>query len=110
MKNLRALSIRQPHAENILRGKKKIEYRSRPTNVRERVYIYASNNPAHEIHWKKIKMKPGDLPTGILVGTVEIIGCKEKEGEYHWKLANPKRMAKKLKPKKKPQPVWFYPF
>jgi predicted transcriptional regulator len=41
-----ALSIRQPHAEQTLRGKKKIEYRSMPTNKRERVYIYASMTPA----------------------------------------------------------------
>ena len=38
----RAISIRQPYAELILRGKKKNEFRSRPTNIRERVYIYAA--------------------------------------------------------------------
>ncbi|MCH8823922.1 MAG: ASCH domain-containing protein [Planctomycetes bacterium] len=30
---MRALSIRQPYAELILRGKKTIEYRSRPTKI-----------------------------------------------------------------------------
>ena len=39
---MRALSVRQPHAEAIMRRVKKIEYRSRPTNIREVVYIYAS--------------------------------------------------------------------
>ena len=38
----RALSIRQPYAEQILRGTKEIEYRSVKTNIRERIYIYAS--------------------------------------------------------------------
>src|SRR5262245_60102384 len=38
---MRALSIRQPHAEAIMRGVKKTEYRSGPTNVRGRVLIYA---------------------------------------------------------------------
>ncbi|MBI4768802.1 MAG: ASCH domain-containing protein [Deltaproteobacteria bacterium] len=38
----RAISIRQPWVELILLGKKKAEYRSRPTKIRERVYIYAS--------------------------------------------------------------------
>ena len=47
MKNMRALSIRHPYAEQILRGKKKAEYRSRPTNIRERVYIYASLTPGY---------------------------------------------------------------
>jgi hypothetical protein len=46
-RSIRALSIRQPHAENILRGRKRIEYRSRPTKIiGERVYIYASLRPA----------------------------------------------------------------
>jgi hypothetical protein len=40
---MRALSIRQPYAELILRGEKTIEYRSRPTKIiGERFYIYAS--------------------------------------------------------------------
>ncbi len=40
---MRALSIRQPYAELILRGIKTIEYRSRPTRIiGERFWIYAS--------------------------------------------------------------------
>lgn len=40
---MRALSIRQPYAELILRGIKRIEYRSRPTKIiGERFYIYAA--------------------------------------------------------------------
>ncbi len=39
---MKALSIRQPHAEAIMCDAKPIEFRSRPTNVRERVYIDAS--------------------------------------------------------------------
>ena len=39
---MRALSIRQPYAELILRGIKTVEYRSRPTRiVGERFWIYA---------------------------------------------------------------------
>jgi predicted transcriptional regulator len=44
---MRALSIRQPYAELILRGLKPIEFRSRPTKIiGERFYIYASKKPA----------------------------------------------------------------
>jgi hypothetical protein len=44
---MRALSIRQPFAEMILRGIKTVEYRSRPTKiVGERFWIYASKNKA----------------------------------------------------------------
>ena len=40
---MQALSIRQPYAELILRGIKRIEFRSRPTRrIGERFYIYAS--------------------------------------------------------------------
>jgi hypothetical protein len=38
---MRALSIRQPHAEAIMRSVKTIEFRSRATRIRGRVYIYA---------------------------------------------------------------------
>ena len=41
----RALSIRQPYAEMILRGIKVIQYRPMLTNIRGRVYIYASQKP-----------------------------------------------------------------
>src|SRR3954466_12012096 len=43
MRVVRALSIRQPWAELILRGVKTVEYRSRPTRVvGERFWIYAA--------------------------------------------------------------------
>jgi hypothetical protein len=110
MKSMRALSIRQPYAEQILLGKKKFEYRSRPTNIRERVFIYASLTPGYPEDWEKMKMKHGDLPTGVLVGTVEIKDCTGEPGNYEWHLAKPERLKQVLKPKKHPQPAWFYPF
>jgi predicted transcriptional regulator len=40
---MRALSVRQPFAELILRGIKTVEYRSRPTRkIGERFWLYAS--------------------------------------------------------------------
>jgi ASCH domain len=47
---VRALSICQPHAEAIIRGLKKVEYRSGPTRIRGRVFVYASQGqyPAEE--------------------------------------------------------------
>jgi hypothetical protein len=96
MKRISALSIQQPNAEQILRGKKKIEYRSRPTSKRERVYIYASKTPHTPQSWKEIGLSPDDLPTGVLVGTVEIVGCQYRRGEYQWRLARPKRLKRPL--------------
>jgi len=107
---MRALSIRQPYAEQILRGTKTIEFRSRRTNVRERVYIYAGMNPAPADAWAEIKLQPGDLPTGVLIGTVEITDCTGVSGDYNWHLARPQRLKRHLKPTNHPQPSWFYPF
>ena len=61
MKRMPALSIRQPHVEQILRSKKKIEYRNMPTNKRERVYVYASKTPADQESWDEIGLRSGDL-------------------------------------------------
>ena len=61
----RALSIRQPYAEQILRGVKTIEYRSQPTKIRERVYVYASQTPGAIEDFEEMNMQPGDLPTGV---------------------------------------------
>jgi hypothetical protein len=54
MKPIRAISIKQPLVELILQGKKKFEYRGVRTNIRERVYIYASMKPRpYPSEWKK---------------------------------------------------------
>ena len=77
----RAISIRQAWVELILCGEKQGDYRSRPTRIRGRVYIYASLTPADSTSaWKKTGKQPGELPTGQIVGTVEIVrlplGCQ----------------------------------
>ena len=104
-----ALSVRQPFAEQIMRGTKKIEYRSKKTNIRGRVYVYASKKPRKDAY-EKMKVEPGTFPVGVLIGTIEIIDCKEKSDEYHWILAKPTRLKKVIKPKSHPQPIWFKPF
>src|SRR6185503_6920218 len=83
-----ALSIRQPHAEAILRGVKKIEYRSGPTWIRGRGLIYASlgRSPADA----EAEMMAGygirdvacdSLPRGVIVGSVELVDCDD--GDWH---------------------------
>jgi hypothetical protein len=80
-----ALSIRQPFAEQIMRGTKKIEYRNINTNILGRVYFYASKTP-HKKAFEKMKRKPGGFLVGVLVGTVEIVGCKKASYGFEWKL------------------------
>jgi len=77
MNILRAISIKQPFVELILQGKKKFEYRTVPTNIRERVYLYASSKERSEdLLWKKVKRERGSLPRGMIVGSVENSGLQ----------------------------------
>lgn len=111
MKITRAISIRQPFVELILRGIKKYEYRSQPTNIRERVYLYASLTPsANTAAWKKIKKEASQLPTGYVVGSVEIVGCSGnlRDG-YRYRLQNPKRLRTFKRPLNHPSPVFWIP-
>ena len=107
----RALSIKQPYAERILRGDKKTESRKKVTKIRGRVYIYASTTDGEQKDFDKMKAKPGDFPKGVLVGTVEIIGCEMyADDDYEWLLANPERFEKPIKIDKPGLPSWFIPF
>lgn len=103
----KALSIRQPYAEQILIGKKTIEYRTTPTHFRGTVYIYASKKFA--VGFSSLDSKGFEM--GVIVGTVDIVDCKDYGyRDYEWILENPKRLKRPLKPKGKPQPIFFYPF
>jgi hypothetical protein len=113
----------------ILLGHKTIEVRSRRSNLRERVSIYAAKNRIERQTEgriaQKYKIDVDGLPRGVLVGTVEIVEClplKQKdsqaacfkitdtEGLYGWHLERSKRCRKPLKPKNQPQPSFFNPF
>ncbi len=107
---MRALSVRQPFAELIVSGRKAIEYRSRRTHIRGRVYIYACKAPSKADDYKACGLEPGALVHGALVGTVEIVDCFQGEDGYEWQLANPKRLNAALTVKAIPQPGFFLPF
>ncbi len=129
---MRALSIRQPWAEMILRGIKTIEYRSRPTRIiGERFYIYAAgkkwNGTSGKTIWSRDLAMPregpppwmielakllilDDLPTGVIVGSAVIETVTHNDDIYEWHLTNVERIERLRKPKGHPQPVWFNPF
>ncbi len=117
---MRALSIRQPYAEEILRGIKTIEYRTRSTRlIGKRFYIYAPKLPAvgDLKRFAKLGCEPGDLPVGVVVGTAKIARCTQASGlqpdsvpRYEWHLIEVKRLKRPRKPTGRPQPVWFTPF
>ncbi|MGI9012861.1 MAG: ASCH domain-containing protein [Phycisphaerales bacterium] len=118
---MRALSIRQPYANQILRGYKKIEYRSTSTKiVGERFYIYVPQKPAAAgaMGWtvrdlSAFDKQPGDYPFGVIVGSAVIhkVTPTTKEMPYwHWHLSDVKRLKRHRQPVNMPQPVWFWPF
>jgi hypothetical protein len=108
----RAISIRQPYVEQILRGAKVREYGSVSTNIRERVFIYASKHSGDWFDYDLLGFDRNQLPHGLLVGTVDIAGCEwYRRGDcYAYLLQNPQRLAEPVEPVKKPQPIWFRPF
>ena len=63
-----ALSIRQPWAELILRGKKTIEVRSWDTTYRGKLYLHTGKVPAY----KALDLGLQDLFLGGYVGTIEL--------------------------------------
>jgi len=114
---MKALSIRQPHAEAIMRGAKLVEFRSQPTSVRGRIYIYASKSRYSTTEEVEMLERYGiddiagdDLPRGVLVGTVDHWNCTGAGGNYSWHVRNLERAEKLLKPTRQPQPIWFNPF
>lgn len=113
---LRALSLRQPWAEQVMRGEKAVEYRTRNTKVRGTIYIYASLGRYRAEEEAEFNAEVGfslaDLPRGVLVGTVELYDCRpdDEHDDYQWLLRDPRRLVAPLAPQMKPQPVWFYPF
>lgn len=112
MKIIRAISIRQPYVELILMGKKKFEYRSMATNIRERVYLYASNQQGgSEAQLKQTGKSFEELPKGMIVGSVEIVDCKWNESRdcYAYKLSSPIRLKRNRKPVNHPSPVFWRP-
>lgn len=108
----RAISIRQPWVELILRGEKCLEFRSKPTRIRGPIYLYASAKPADAMSaWRQVEKEPGDLPVGRILGTVEIVGChwNERRGCYAYHLGNPRRLRRPRVPCNQPQPVFWRP-
>jgi hypothetical protein len=71
---MKALSLKQPYAELILQGRKKVELRKWNTNFRGKFLIHASKIP-DESAMSSFGFK--NLPLGFIVGKAELVGVKE---------------------------------
>ena len=75
---MKVLSLKQPFAELILQGRKKIELRNWKTQFRGKFLIHASRVPD-----KKAMEEFGldKLPTGFIVGEANLVEVKEYPNE-----------------------------
>jgi predicted transcriptional regulator len=70
---MKTLSLKQPFAELILQGKKKIELRKWNTKFRGEFLIHASKNPDKD-SMKKFGFE--SLPSGAIVGKAKLVDVK----------------------------------
>jgi hypothetical protein len=92
-RQLKILSIRQPWADLIVRGRKDIENRSWSTSYRGQILVHASLNIDRDA-CDRYSLHPSKLLTGGVVGIAEIADCVLKhhsswfEGPYGFVLRN----------------------
>lgn len=124
-----ALAAQQPWADLIVGGRKTVEVRSTPVQLRGLISIYASKRLSMladvSIIGERSKVDSNMLPRGCLVGAVKIIACRlaeEKDaaaacvsaemlrGKYAWELSDAVRFASPIAVERVPYGIWFYPF
>lgn len=88
---MRALSVRQPWAELIAQGKKKIEYRSWKRDFRGDLLIVASAS-RHDDECADERLDPDKLTYGAAVCVVDLWKVTGDEGDYSWHVRNPRRV------------------
>lgn len=96
---LRALSIRQPHVERILRGDKNVEYRTWAVREMGPLLLHASNTRESPDLFAEAGIEdPDTLPYGALVGVVDVVACLYDEANdgYEWLLAHPRRFTRSI--------------
>ncbi len=124
---MKALTIKQPAASLIIHGIKKYEFRSWKTKYRGKILIHAGKGINNEYISKFKEYLPEKLPSGMIIGQVDITDCIEiteefKEelflensdiyrrasiGEYAWKLDNIVVFDKQIQAKGKLS-LWDY--
>jgi len=75
---MKALSIKQPFAELILQGRKKIELRRWNTNFRGEFLIHTSKNPDEQA-MKRFGF--GNLTNGAIIGKVKLVDVKHYKSD-----------------------------
>ena len=97
----RAITIRQPWAELIIRGRKDVENRSWRTRHRGPLLIHAGVGADTE-YFEEFDVSD-DVVRGAIIGVVELVECTKKvssdwhgRGNWGWYLARPHRFKKPI--------------
>jgi hypothetical protein len=111
---VKALSIKQPWAELIVRGVKDVENRSRPTQFRGRFAVHVSlrKAPYDDVKVDAIPRRlrqpifqawEANASAGRVLGTVELVDCVwgsdsqwAIEGYWHWVLRDARPYARSV--------------
>ncbi|HET6983776.1 MAG TPA: ASCH domain-containing protein [Myxococcaceae bacterium] len=98
---MRAITIRQPWAELIVRGEKDVENRSWRTRHRGPLLIHAGGQADRKRFGEH--GVPDDVQLGAIIGVVEVVDCTQEktsawheEGSWGWYLARPRRFKKPI--------------
>ena len=93
--DLRALTIRQPFAWQIMTGEKPIEYRSWKNEYRGLLLIHVSSkvklSRAEAAEW------PAANVYGVILGSVVLDRIEGQEGDYEWCLRDPRPLAEPIR-------------
>ena len=88
---MKALSVRQPHANLILTGKKVEEFRSWRTHHRGPLAIHAASTLDRDSFADRPELDPKRVKRGVILGVVDVVDCVEEVyGGYAFVLANPR--------------------
>lgn len=109
---MKAITIKQPWASLIAAGVKDIENRDWPTKFRGIVAIHSSARMSKDDmedacdmmrgfvpHFSSARFQQDKFPTGVILGTVEIVGCVRESnspwfvGDYGFEIQNAVRFA-----------------
>ena len=112
---MKCLSVRQPWAWSILCAGKDVENRTWPTSFRGRLLIHASCSfdpygPPAIAAFRSSRASgeildiPPQLPTGVIVGSVEVVDCVQSDdcespwraGPWCWLLRDPVAFARPI--------------
>lgn len=87
---MKVLSLKQPFAELILEGRKKIELRRWNTNFRGEFLIHASKSPDEE---SMRRFGFNELPLGFILGKAELVDVKHYQTDEEFEKDNNLHLA-----------------